>query len=90
MPHRIASGKFHGGITTPTPSAQIAHLIAFAGQLHDILRPRQPQHFARVVFAEIDGLGDLGFRFGPGLAGFEDHPGVELVLAFPDQRCGPQ
>ena len=65
---------------------QIAHFIALARQLDDGLRSGEAKHFARVIFAEIDGLGDLGFRLRPGFAGFEDQPGVELVFAFPDQR----
>ena len=61
---------------------QITHLIALAGQLHHGLRTGQTSHLPCVVFAEIDGLGDFGFRFGPGLTGLKDQPGIELELAF--------
>ena len=87
MPARIASGKFHGGITTPDAQRQIDHFIALAGHLHHGLRAGQAQHLARVVFAEIDGFGDFGFGFGPGLAGFEHQPGVELELALAQNRA---
>ena len=65
---------------------QIAHLIALAGKLHHGLRTGQAQHLARIIFAEVDGLGDFRFRFRPGLARFEHQPGVEFELALADQR----
>ncbi len=33
IPARIASGKFHGGITTPTPSGMYSHLFFSPGLL---------------------------------------------------------
>ena len=52
------------------------------------LRTAQALHFERVVFAEIDGFGDVGIGFRPGLAGFIDQPGVELQFAAADGLRG--
>src|SRR5579871_44870 len=53
-----------------------------------MLWPSQPVHFAGIVFAEIDGFGDVGFGFDPGLAGFVYQPGVELHLTTPQDAGG--
>ena len=60
-------------------------MIAFSGQLHRRVHFRQTQRFTAIKFAEIDGLGDVGVRFRPVLAYFEDQPGAEFKLAFPHQ-----
>ena len=43
---------------------QIHHFALFAGHLHDGTGRGVAQHLARVVFAEVDGLGGVGLRFG--------------------------
>ena len=88
MPARIASGKFHGGITMPAPSGQINHFVMFAGHLHGGFGRRELLHLPRVVFREIDGFADVAVGLGPGLAGFHHQPGVEIKLAFADDGRG--
>ena len=68
MPARIASGKFHGGITTPTPSGMYSMLVALARIGRQRLRLREPLHLARVELAEVDRLGGVGVGLGPRLA----------------------
>src|SRR5579871_4367970 len=60
---------------------QVKQLILFAGELMDFLRTGQADHFARVIIAKIDRLGDVGFGLQPSLSGLVDEPGVELELA---------
>ena len=86
MPTRIASGKFHGGMITPTPSGRYSSSSFSPGNLHHRIGLGQAQHLARVVLAEIDGFGNIGVRFRPRFAGFVDQPGVELKLALANQR----
>ena len=59
--------------------------VALARHLHRQFGPRQAQRLARVVFAEVDGLGDVGVGFGPVLADFENQPGAEFELALAQQ-----
>ena len=56
-----------------------------AGHLHIGLYLREAQRFAAVVFAKVDGLGDVGVGFRPVLADFENQPGAELEFAFAQQ-----
>ena len=70
MPAMIASGKFHGGIITPTPSGRYTISSLLARHLHHWIGMGKALHLARVVFAEIDGFANVGVGFGPGLAGF--------------------
>ena len=59
--------------------------VALAGHLHRQFGPRQAQRFAGIVFAEVDGLGDIGVGLGPVLADFEDQPRAEFELALAQQ-----
>ncbi len=68
----------------------VDHLVVLAGKLVDPLRAGQAQHFAGVVLAEIDAFGNVGFGFGPGLAGLRHQPGVELHLAGAQDAGGLQ
>ena len=65
---------------------EISELAVFARHLHDGLRAAEPLHFARVVFAKINRFRGFGFSFGPGLAGFENQPRIEIEFAFAKQR----
>ncbi len=56
--------------------------VALARHLHREFGARQAQRFPRIVFAEVDGLGDIGVGFRPVLADFKDQPGGEFKLAF--------
>ncbi len=49
--------------------------------LHRQFGPGQPQRFARVVFGEVNGLGDIGVGFRPVLAYFKNQPGAEFKFA---------
>jgi hypothetical protein len=72
----------------PDAQRDVDHLVVLAGQLDHRLRTGEPLHFAGVVFAEIDGFGDVGVGFGPGFAGFVDQPGVEFELAMARRFAG--
>ncbi len=48
----------------------------------------EPDHLPRVEFAEIDGLGDVGIRFFPGLAAFIDFPRRQVEPAAAHDRRG--
>ena len=69
------------------PQRQVNQFVLFAGHLVEGRRRGQTQHLSRVELAKVDGLGDIGLGFDPGLAGLMDQPGVELHLA-PAQDCG--
>ena len=71
MPAMIAPGKFHGGITMPTPSGMYAD-VALTRQLDRRFGLREPDRFARVQFGKIDSLGGISIGFRPVLADFED------------------
>ena len=90
IPHRIASEKFHGGITTPTPSGRYASRSFSPGHLHRRVARQIAQHLARVELAEVDRFGGLGLGFRPGLARLVDQPRVELELALPQNGGGAQ
>ena len=55
--------------------------------MHDGIGRGVAQHLARVVFAEVDGLGGVGLRFGERFAGFQNQPRVEFRFSRP-QNCG--
>ena len=65
---------------------QIEHFVVLAGHLHGRFRRRELLHLPRVILREIDRFADVSLGFGPRLAGFEHQPGVEIELAFADQR----
>src|SRR5882672_9768335 len=78
MPAMIAQGKFHGGITAPTPSGMY------------ISESCSPGSCTGVELAEIDGLGDVSVGLGPVLADFEDQPCHVLHLALAQQAAGAE
>ena len=88
MPAMMANGKFHGGITAPTPERNVNQLVALAGILDRRCGSSKAQGFARIELEEIDGLGHIGVGFRPVLADFISEPCAELELTGAnDLRC---
>ena len=81
MPTMMAPGKFHGGMTAPTPSGNVVEIVFFAGIIDDGLALVQAHHFAAIELEEVDGFGGVAVGFHPVLADFHDHGGAEFVLA---------
>src|SRR3989442_15954862 len=59
--------------------------VMLAGHLHRELSLGEPQCFPAVVFAKIDGLGDVRVCLCPILANLKYHPGAKLELALAQQ-----
>ena len=68
----------------------VPEIIALAGVLNRRLRLCQPQRFARIELAEVDGLADIGIGLGPVLAHLENHPCGPFELALADGLGYPQ
>ena len=77
----MASGKFHGAMTTATPRGRQSK-CGCPRRGASTLRPLgEPLRLLGVVVAEVDGLAHVGVGLAPGLAGLEDLPGREAVDA---------
>ena len=88
MPMGIAIGKFHGAITPTTPRGPVAHLVALARDLEELLAPLEGDGPAGVELEEVDRLADVGVRLGPRLRALADRERGEHrpVLPQPPRR----
>ena len=59
MPQGIAIGKFHGAITAATPRRHVAHRVALARHLQELVPAFELDRLARVVLEEVDRLADV-------------------------------
>ena len=76
-PVRMARGKFHGAMATPTPrGVQRLHAMLARHGLRDD-GCRQPAHLDGIEAAEVDRLGDVGIGFDPRFSGLKDEEGIE-------------
>ena len=65
MPDGMASGKFHGAMTTPTPARLVACTRCVSpGGSSTARAVAEPQRLAAVVLAEVDRLADVGVGLG--------------------------
>ena len=90
MPAMMAKGKFQGGMTAPTPSGNVAELVALAGELDGGGGLVEAEGFAAVELEEVDGLAYVGVGLGPVFADLEGEPGAELEFALADEVGGAE
>ena len=90
MPVGIASGKFHGAMTTPTPRGWYRYVVRLAGRLEQRCARAELDRAPAVVLAEVDRLAHVGVGFGERLAGFEHAQRRELVAAPAHQVGGAE
>jgi hypothetical protein len=86
LPTRIASGKFHGGMTSPTPIGSSVVTFSSPGYGCVTRGSSSSSACARVVLDEVDRLGDVGVGLAVVLAGLVGLPGAELELAAAHDR----
>ena len=89
-PSGSRAGSSTGGMTAQTPSGMNSSSFFSPGYGRQGLGLRQPLHLARVELAEVDRLGRVAVRLGPGLGLLEHHHRGELVLAFAQDRSDAQ
>ena len=65
---QMASGKFHGLMTTATPLGLVPGLVELADERPEALLSEQGHGAAGVVLAEVDRLADVAVGVAPGLA----------------------
>ena len=88
IPVRMASGKFHGAMITPSPRGRQCWKLDSPAAAWVRRGRGQLAHDSGIIVAEINRFGHVGIRLRPVLAGFQDFQGTEGGFVAADEAGG--